>query len=60
MPIAPGAIAEQKSGSKQWLIWVGVAGVAGASAGAIGYFLMTSSHPATAPPDIPLNLDDGP
>lgn len=60
LPISPGAIVQQKNGSRQWLIWVGVAGVAGVSAGAIGYFLMTGSHPASAPPDIPLNLDDGP
>jgi hypothetical protein len=45
-------------GSRQWLWWVGAAGLAGASAGVAGFILMTNSHPATKPPDIPLHLDD--
>jgi hypothetical protein len=54
------ALVKQGNGSKQWLVWVGVAGAAGAAAGAVGFLLMTNAHPASAPPDIPLNLDDGP
>lgn len=37
---------------RQWMLWVGVAGVAGASAGAVGYLLMSNSHPAAPPPNI--------
>ncbi|HKP96826.1 MAG TPA: hypothetical protein VJ385_13795 [Fibrobacteria bacterium] len=57
---AGASVAQRKNGSRQWLTWVGIAGVAGASAGAIGYLLMSNAHPATAPSEIPLNLDDGP
>ena len=49
----------RKEGSKQWLIWVGVAGVAGASAGVVGYLMMNKSHPSP-PADIPLVLTDEP
>jgi hypothetical protein len=61
-PVASGtaSMAKQSNGSRQWLVWVGVAGAAGAAAGAVGYLLMSNAHPASAPPDIPLNLDDGP
>ncbi|MDB5047500.1 MAG: hypothetical protein JWO30_571 [Fibrobacteres bacterium] len=58
---APGAtMSQRKDGSKQWLFWVGAAGVAGVSGIAVGYLLMSNAHPASAPPDIPLTLDDGP
>jgi hypothetical protein len=55
-----GTVSLQKGGSRQWLFWVGVAGIAGASAGAVGFLMMQSAHPASAPPDIPLDLDDVP
>ncbi len=58
MPQAPAA--RQKIGSRQWLWWVGAAGLAGASAGVAGFILMNNSHPTTKPADIPLVLDDGP
>jgi hypothetical protein len=54
------SLSPARNGSRQWLLWVGVAGAAGASAGVIGYFLMNNAHPASAPPDIPLVLDDKP
>lgn len=50
----------QKGGSRKWLLWVGVAGIAGASAGTVGFLMMQKAHPASAPPDIPLDLSDEP
>lgn len=59
-PGPAGFLAQARSGhSRQWMIWVG-AGVAGASAGALGYFMMTQAHPASAPPPIILNMSDDP
>ncbi|MDB5105472.1 MAG: hypothetical protein JWP91_3161 [Fibrobacteres bacterium] len=49
-----------KSGSKQWVFWVGVAGAAGVSAGTVGYLLMNKAHPASAPPPKHLVLTDEP
>jgi hypothetical protein len=60
MPQPEAAMKPRPSGSRQWLWWVGAAGLAGASAGVAGFILMNNSHPASKPPDIPLNLDDGP
>jgi hypothetical protein len=54
------AAIQRKDGSRQWLIWVGIAGVTGVSAGAVGYLLMNKAHPASAPPDKPLVLTDEP
>jgi hypothetical protein len=45
------------SPSKQWMYWVGAAGVVGVSAGALGLMMMGNSHPATPPPK-ELNLSD--
>lgn len=60
-PAASGAAATiRQNGSRQWLFWVGVAGIAGASAGAVGFLMMQKAHPATAPPDIPLDINDVP
>lgn len=52
-------VALQRQGRKQWMIWVGVAGFAGASAGAVGYLLMSKAHP-NAPPPKDLVLTDEP
>ena len=41
----------------QWFVWAGVAGLAGASATAVGYLLMQKSHP-TAPPPKDLVITD--
>jgi hypothetical protein len=51
---------QPKNGGRQWLFWVGVAGVAGASAGAVGYLLMDQAHPASAPPAQDLIITDDP
>ncbi|MEO7957953.1 MAG: hypothetical protein ABIW76_14800 [Fibrobacteria bacterium] len=51
---------KRKDGSKQWLLWVGIAGVTGVSAGSIGYLLMNKAHPTSAPPDKSLVLTDEP
>ncbi|MDQ3000303.1 MAG: hypothetical protein M3Y08_03445 [Fibrobacterota bacterium] len=60
-PATSGAtVSIQKGGSRQWLLWVGVAGIAGASAGTVGFLMMQKAHPASAPPDIPLDLSDEP
>lgn len=40
----------QRKGRNQWMFWVGVAGLAGASAGAVGFVLMSKAHPAAPPP----------
>lgn len=47
---------KQKSHSRQWLYWVGAAGVVGVAAGTAGFILMDQAH-STAPPKI-LSLDD--
>ncbi len=61
MPMPSGTeIAVQNSGRKQWMIWVGVAGLAGASAGAVGYVLMSNAHPVGAPPPREILLTDAP
>jgi hypothetical protein len=57
-PQTEAALEPRPNGSRQWLWWVGAAGLAGASAGVAGFILMSNSHPASKPPDIPLNLDD--
>jgi hypothetical protein len=49
----------RKDGSKQWLFWVGVAGVAGTSAGVVGYLMMNKAHPSP-PAAKPLVLTDEP
>lgn len=60
-PATSGAtVSLHKRGSRQWLFWVGVAGIAGASAGTVGFLMMQNAHPASAPPDIPLDLNDVP
>jgi hypothetical protein len=48
-----------RKGGRQWMIWAGVAGLAGASAGVVGYMLMSHAHP-TAPPPKDIVLTDGP
>ena len=53
------SVGERKDGSRQWLFWVGLAGATGTSAGVLGYFLMSKSHPS-APPEKPLVLTDEP
>ena len=53
------SVGERKDGSRQWLFWVGLAGATGASAGAVGYFLMSKSHPSS-PPEKRLVLTDKP
>lgn len=53
-------IASQSRPSRHWMIWVGIAGVAGASAGALGFLMMNQSHPPSAPPPIILDLSDDP
>lgn len=50
----------RKDGSRQWLLWVGIAGVTGISAGTVGYLLMNKSHPTSAPPAKSLVLTDEP
>jgi hypothetical protein len=61
LPPSTGAASMQrKDGSKQWLFWVGVAGVTGVSAGTVGYLLMNNAHPTGAPADKPLVLTDEP
>jgi hypothetical protein len=43
-------VAYQHKSGNQWLVWVGVAGLAGASAGAVGWLYLQKAHPtATAP-----------
>ena len=54
------SLGQQKQNSNQWLIWVGIAGAAGVSAGAIGYYLMEMSHPAAGVTTVPINLSDDP
>jgi len=46
------AIQDSKSGINPWLIWVGAAGLAGASAGVVGFLLMDTAHPSSPPPKI--------
>lgn len=41
----------ERKGGTQWMIWAGVAGLAGASAGAIGYLYMYKAHPSAPPPN---------
>lgn len=41
----------QRKGGTQWMIWAGVAGLAGASAGAVGYLYMSKAHPSAPPPN---------
>lgn len=41
----------QRKGRNQWMLWVGVAGLAGASAGVVGFVLMSKAHPAAPPPE---------
>jgi hypothetical protein len=56
-----GGIAQSRTGpSRQWMLWVGIAGAAGVSAGALGYYMMIQSHPPSAPEPIILNLSDDP
>jgi hypothetical protein len=60
LPSTGGASAgDRKDGSRQWMFWVGLAGVTGTSAGVLGYFLMSNSHPST-PPEKRLILTDKP
>jgi hypothetical protein len=44
-------VAIQRKGGTQWMIWAGVAGLAGVSAGAVGYLYMTKAHPSAPPPN---------
>ena len=61
MPLPTGGEAvAQQSGRKQWMIWVSVAGLAGASAGAVGYVLMSNAHPVGTPPPREIVLTDVP
>lgn len=41
----------ERKGGTQWMIWAGVAGLAGASAGAVGYLYMYKAHPSAPPPN---------
>jgi hypothetical protein len=50
---------KQKSGSRQWMIWAGAAGLAGASAAVATFMLMDNSHPTQAAPHY-VDLSDGP
>jgi hypothetical protein len=54
-----GELAAQRKGRTQWMVWAGVAGLAGASAGAVGWLLLQKSHP-TAPPPKELLITDEP
>jgi hypothetical protein len=59
MPVNSGSeVLIQRKSQRQWLFWVGMAGVAGASAGAVGFVLMSKAHPAGAPPPKDLVLTD--
>lgn len=49
----------RRKGSRQWMIWAGVAGAVGVSAGAAGYLLLTNAHP-TAPPPVKIEITDDP
>lgn len=40
----------ERKGGTQWMIWVGVAGFAGASAATAGYLYMNKAHPSAPPP----------
>ncbi len=51
------AAEKQKIHSRQWLYWVGAAGVVGVSAGTAGFILMGQAHPSASPPKI-ITLDD--
>lgn len=59
-PVSGATVGDRKDGSRQWLLWVGVAGVTGTSAGVLGYLLMNKAHPASAPPAKNLILTDEP
>lgn len=64
LPAAPGGgtvpdAALQRKARNQWMFWVGVAGLAGAGAGAVGFVLMSKAHP-DAPPPQDLVITDGP
>jgi hypothetical protein len=51
--------AYQRKGRTQWMVWVGVAGLAGASAGAVGWLYLQKAHPTAAPPKY-IDLSDEP
>jgi hypothetical protein len=59
-PAQGASVGDRKNGSRQWLFWVGVAGLTGTSAGVVGYLLMNKAHPASTPPEKPLVLTDEP
>jgi hypothetical protein len=40
----------ERKGGTQWMIWAGVAGLAGASAATAGYLYMNKAHPSAPPP----------
>jgi hypothetical protein len=52
-------MAYQRKGRTQWLVWAGVAGLAGASAGAVGWLYLQKAHP-TAPPPKFIDISDEP
>lgn len=49
-PMNPDDGTALRKGRTQWMFWAGVAGVAGASAGVVGYLLLQNSHPSAPPP----------
>lgn len=49
----------QRKGRTQWMVWAGVAGLAGASAGAVGWLYLQKAHP-TAPPPKYIDISDEP
>jgi hypothetical protein len=51
--------AYQRKGRAQWMVWVGVAGLAGASAGAVGWLYLQKAHPTAVPPKY-IDLSDEP
>lgn len=60
MSLPQSGMAAQSRSPRQWMIWVGIAGAAGASAGALGFFMMNQAHPPSAPPPKILDLSDDP
>jgi hypothetical protein len=55
----PEDLAYQQKGRRQWMFWAGVAGLAGASAGAAGWLYLQKAHPTAPPPKI-IDISDEP